>query len=114
MIPDTAKQPLRVLLSGAWAYVALLILLPRILNEAYRIRLHAITEYGPVIHEFDVSLCPNFECIEICFNISSSVIGPHWSSVLQSSLFLSPLVLVFLVVAPPLVSLSLSPLTAVL
>ena len=55
MIPETAKQPLRMLVSAAWAYIALFTVLPRILTEAYRIRLHAIKEYGPVIHEFDVS-----------------------------------------------------------
>ena len=55
MIPDGLKRPLRLLFSVAWAYFALVRILPVILGEAYHIRLHAINEYGPVIHEFDVS-----------------------------------------------------------
>ena len=55
MIPPGLQRPLRLLLSVAWAYFALVRILPVILGEAYQIRLHAINEYGPVIHEFDVS-----------------------------------------------------------
>jgi hypothetical protein len=64
MLSESTKKSLRLLGSAAWAYAALLFILPRILSEAFRIRLHAITEYGPVIHEFDVSF-PNMHCIEI-------------------------------------------------
>ena len=47
------------------AVVAALLLnvLYRVLQEAYNIRLYAITEFGPVIHEFDPYF--NFRATEV-------------------------------------------------
>jgi dolichyl-diphosphooligosaccharide---protein glycosyltransferase len=45
---ETSKGLLHMVWLGVIAYVVVVIL-----NSAYRIRMHAIEEFGPVIHEFD-------------------------------------------------------------
>ncbi|CAB9527217.1 glycosyltransferase subunit STT3A [Seminavis robusta] len=45
---DTSRQLMQMVWIGALFYA-----ISVILNAAYRIRMHAIEEYGPVIHEFD-------------------------------------------------------------
>jgi len=47
------KNPTKALLCCLWIYLVFGKILTRILLEAYTIRIHAITEYGPIIHEFD-------------------------------------------------------------
>jgi len=47
------SSSIRLLVSLAWAYLCFCKILPRIALEAYKIRLLAIEEYGPIIHEFD-------------------------------------------------------------
>eukprot|EP00554_Chaetoceros_debilis_P004761 CAMPEP_0194095368 /NCGR_PEP_ID=MMETSP0149-20130528/56790_1 /TAXON_ID=122233 /ORGANISM="Chaetoceros debilis, Strain MM31A-1" /LENGTH=962 /DNA_ID=CAMNT_0038781309 /DNA_START=608 /DNA_END=3496 /DNA_ORIENTATION=- len=49
----TMSSSIRLLVSLAWAYLCFCKILPRIALEAYKIRLLAIEEYGPIIHEFD-------------------------------------------------------------
>jgi len=50
---SSVKNPLKALLCCLWVYLVFGKILTRILLEAYNIRTVAITEYGPVIHEFD-------------------------------------------------------------
>jgi len=40
---------IKIVVSLAWAYAALAVLLPMILKEAYQIRLEAINEYGKFV-----------------------------------------------------------------
>lgn len=58
--PNNSKSLFQMVWLGAIAYVVL-----QILNSAYRIRMHAIEEYGPVIHEFDPYF--NFRATEVSF-----------------------------------------------
>jgi len=49
----TINNPLKAFLCVLWIYLVFGKILTRILLESYNIRTHAITEYGPIIHEFD-------------------------------------------------------------
>mmetsp|Transcript_42044 Transcript_42044/g.101077 ORF Transcript_42044/g.101077 Transcript_42044/m.101077 type:complete len:160 (-) Transcript_42044:2992-3471(-) len=55
-----------------------------ILYNAYKVRMHAIKEYGPVIHEFDPYF--NYRATEVRFVITSSVVHQQmfWSSCVRS------------------------------
>mmetsp|Transcript_17029 Transcript_17029/g.32223 ORF Transcript_17029/g.32223 Transcript_17029/m.32223 type:complete len:828 (+) Transcript_17029:233-2716(+) len=44
---------IKIAVSLVWVYCCFALIAPRILHEAYDIRLEAIKEYGPIIHEFD-------------------------------------------------------------
>ena len=51
--------------TNLYANAALFLLFLKILQSAYQIRLRAIDEYGPVIHEFDPYF--NFRATEVRF-----------------------------------------------
>lgn len=53
MLSSSVEKPLKAFLCLVWIYFAFGKVLSRILLEAYIIRTKAITEYGPIIHEFD-------------------------------------------------------------
>ena len=55
---DTSKSLFQMVWMGAIAYAVVVIL-----NSAYRIRMHAIEEFGAVIHEFDPYF--NFRATEV-------------------------------------------------
>lgn len=46
-------RPVKIIIGAVWTYFCLFKILPYIVFTAYDTRLHAIREYGPIIHEFD-------------------------------------------------------------
>jgi len=53
MLSSSVEKPLKAVLCFLWIYFVFGKILSQVLLEAYSIRTKAITEYGPIIHEFD-------------------------------------------------------------
>ena len=68
---DTSKSLFQMAWMGAVAYVVIVIL-----NSAYRIRMHAIEEYGPVIHEFDPYF--NYRATEVSLWLGWNLLVIFW------------------------------------